>query len=169
VGFSTCGISDAISTSSPPSIFLPQCFSSWLSLSYLCSLCHLCISLLLFSCLPSDGNRQLPSGLFQALSHTRTHALTHSSLFTLSPCLSPSLVISPSFCLTPPEHTYLAVSVVLDQVGSPSECLGPNRHKIWRRTKASWDSLLHLFFFLPVHLPAFSGERISHCVFVFLP
>lgn len=66
-----------------PAVYLSVPF--WLSVSYLSSLCHLCISLLLFCSLPSDRSWQLPSGLFQAPAHTRvpSSAIFPSHTFAL--------------------------------------------------------------------------------------
>lgn len=120
-GCGPCGIADAISTSSYLSSSVCQC----LSISYLCSLCHLFISPCPFLCISLSGSSS-PFHQIEADSchqayfrHWHTHIYTSacsiSSLFTLSLRSSPCLVISPSFCF---DSIYLLASV---QLGKPSE------------------------------------------------
>lgn len=125
------------------------------------------ISLLLFSCFPSDRSWQLPSGLFQALAHTHAFSPAPSSLFTLSLCLSPSLIISPSYCLTLSERTGLAVCVsklelFLKALALTSTRSGGGPKQAGIHSSAYSSSI-------PVHLVGDSREGISHHVFVFLP
>ncbi len=104
LGWCPCGIRDAISASSCISPSPSLCVSSpCFSISYLCSRCHLFISLcpslfislLLFFPPPSDRGWQLPSGLFQAPAYTHTHSLT--PLF--SHFLSVFVTFSCNFCI----------------------------------------------------------------------
>lgn len=159
------------------SLSLPQCNCvspiPCLSVPYLCSRCHLFISLrppcylslLHFFRPPSDRSWQLPSGLFQALAHTQSPSLFSFHTFPL--CLSPFSEFFPSCCLTPSTCLRVCVRVCLCvQIGSVSEAW-PLQHRIWRKTKAKRESLLCFFpspLSLPVHLVAYTREGISHCV-----
>lgn len=157
------------------SIFLSVCF-------YLNrSLHHLFLS----PCFSSPSSfPQKPTAAIRLISGTGTHTHTNasspapSSVFTLSLHLSPSILISPSFCLTPSEHTCLWASACV-RVGPSSEALANTSRRTGGRPKQTGSSATTSFLpstfllpttrFLPVHLVASSREEISHHVCVFVP
>lgn len=183
-GCGSWGLSAPISTSSP-SIYLPPVVfvsvSFWLSVSYLCLLCHLAVFLRLLRRLPSDRSWQLPSGLFQALAHTHTHTRTLvptssalSSLFTLL-LLFVTIPRHSSVLLLDSVWTYLPGGERLSKLDlrlkAPALC---SRRSGGVPKWASIRSLCLFFSSLPVHLVAYSGEGRgggggSHRVFVSLP
>lgn len=140
-----------------------HCLFFRLSISHLCSPCHLCssLSLLLFFSFPSDRSHELPSGLFQTLAHTPPPSPFFFLHFipVVTSCRNSSILLFDSI--------YLLMCVCV-RLGLISDALALISGRSGGGQKQIWESLLCYFFFLflPVHLVAYSRDGVSHCVFV---
>lgn len=151
------------------SFSLPQCLFPCFSISYLCSRCHLFISLcpsLFLSLLlapplhqiEADSCHQAYFRHWLAQTHTATHTHTHSLTLLFSHFLSVFVTFSCNFSIL---LFSCILNVLLNECVSTLDWFSKtwhlNQQKIWRKTKANREWLLCWLILLspsslPVHL-----------------